>query len=148
MLHISREQFFIFLVTIAVTIIEDLLWGIIAGIVVKLVLHVVRGAPLSVLFKPSVVVEDSDPNTVRLKVQKAAVFSNYIGLKRIIQAVPAPRNVVIDFSSARLVDHSTMQYMQETAAEFAHAGRVFTITGLEHHRPDSAYPTAARRLVA
>lgn len=148
MLHISKEQLFIFLVTIAVTVIEDLLWGIIAGIVTKLVIHLVRGAPLSAMFKPSVVVEDIDPNTVRLKVKLAAVFSNYIGLKRIIESVPAPKNIVIDFSSAKLVDHSTMQYMQETAAEFTHAGRVFTITGLEHHRPDSAYPTAARRLVA
>lgn len=146
MLHISKEQLFIFLVTIAVTIIEDLLWGIIAGIVVKLVLHVVRGAPLSVLFKPSVVVEDLGPNTVRLKVQKAAVFSNYIGLKRVIQAVPAGKNIEIDFSAARLVDHSTMQYMQETAAEFTQVGRDFKITGLEQHRPDSDYPTAARRL--
>jgi MFS superfamily sulfate permease-like transporter len=148
MLHISKEQLFIFLVTIAVTVIEDLLWGIIAGIVTKLVIHVVRGAPISSLFKPSVVVEDIDPNTVRLKVQKAALFSNYIGLKRIIQAVPATKNIEIDFSTAKIVDHSTMQYMHETTAEFARAGRVFKIAGLENHRPDSDYPTAARRLAA
>ncbi len=148
MLHISKEQLFIFLVTITVTIVEDLLWGIIAGIVVKLLIHLVRGAPPSVLFKPAVVVEDIDANTVRLKVQQAAVFSNYIGLKRIIQAVPATKNIVIDFSTAKLVDHSTMQYMHETAAEFDRVGRVFTIAGLEAHRPDSDYPTAARRLAA
>jgi hypothetical protein len=55
---------------------------------------------------------------------------------------------VIDFSTAHLVDHSTMQYMHETAAEFAHAGRSFTITGLERHRPDSDHPSATRRLAA
>jgi len=148
MLHISKEQLFIFLVTIAVTIIEDLLWGIIAGIVIKLVIHVLRGAPVSVLFKPVVVATDLDPNTVRLAVQRAAVFSNYIGLKRVIQAVPATKNIEIDFSGARLVDHSTMQYMHETVAEFARAGRSFKITGLERHTPDSDYPTAARRLAA
>jgi hypothetical protein len=52
---------------------------------------------------------------------------------------------VIDFSTARLVDHSTMQYMHETAAEFAHAGRSFTITGLERHAPLSAHQFAARK---
>ncbi|MBA3547559.1 MAG: SulP family inorganic anion transporter [Nannocystis sp.] len=148
MLHVGKEQLFIFLVTIAVTVIEDLLLGIIAGIVTKLVIHLVRGAPLASLFKPSVVAEDLGPNTVRLAVKQAAVFSNYIGLKRLIHGVDPGKNLVIDFSAAKIVDHSTMQYMHETAAEFAEAGRTFTLTGLEHHRPDSDYPTAARRLAA
>jgi MFS superfamily sulfate permease-like transporter len=148
MLHIGKEQLVVFLVTIVVTVVEDLLWGIIAGIAAKLLLHIMRGAPLATLFKPSIVVEDIDPRTVRLTVQRAALFSNYIGLKRVIDTVDPTRNIVIDFSTAHLVDHSTMQYMHETAAEFAHAGRSFTITGLERHRPDSDHPSATRRLAA
>jgi MFS superfamily sulfate permease-like transporter len=39
MAHIGKEQLFVFLVTIVVTLVEDLLWGIIAGIFAKLLLH-------------------------------------------------------------------------------------------------------------
>jgi len=145
MLHIGKDQLLVFLITIVVTVGEDLLWGIIAGIIAKLCLHIIRGAPLAALFKPSIVIEDIDPGTVRLIVQRAALFSNYIGLKRVIGAVDPTRNIVIDFSRAHLVDHSTMQYMHETVAEFAHVGRTFTIAGLEQHRADSDHPFATRR---
>ena len=151
MFHIGKEQLLIFLVTIAVTILEDLLLGIIAGIVTKLIIHVVRGAPVSVLFKPSVVTHELDANTVRLEVKKAAIFSNYIGLKRRIidiMAVDPRKSVVIDLSGARLVDHSVMQCLHELTEDFARQGRSFTVTGLERHRPYSHHPFAARRLAA
>ena len=146
MLHIGKEQLFIFLVTIVVTVVEDLLLGIIAGVLTKLVLHIINGAPLSALFKPTVVAHDVDPNTVRLEVQKAAIFSNYIGLKRRIEHVEPGKNIIMDFSGARLVDHSVMQYMQELAADYARQGRSFTVVGLERHRPLSNHPLAARKL--
>lgn len=147
MLHIGKEQLFIFLVTITVTVVEDLLWGIVAGILTKMIIHVVRGAPLSVLFKPAVVRHDEGDH-IRFEVQKAAIFSNYLGLKRRILAVPDTQGVVVDFSGARLVDHSVMQYMKELQADFTRAGRRFEVTGLERHVPVSDYPTAARRLAA
>ena len=145
MLHVGKDQLAIFMVTILVTVAEDLLFGIIAGIVVKMAIHLVRGAPISVLFTPAIVRHD-DGDHVRLEVQKAAIFSNYLGLKRRILAVPAAQGVIVDFSGARLVDHSVMQYMQELATDFTRAGRSFQITGLERHIPYSNYPTAARRL--
>ena len=146
MLHVGKEQLFIFLVTIVVTVVEDLLLGIIAGIVTKIIIQLLRGAPLSVLFKPSVVTHEVDANTVRLEVKHAAVFSNYIGLKRHIMGVDPRKNVVIDLSGARLVDHSVMQYLHELTGDFARQGRSFTVTGLERHRPYSHHPFAARRL--
>ncbi len=148
MLHIGKEQLFIFTMTIVVTVVEDLLLGIIAGIVTKMIIHVVRGAPVSALFKPTVITHDIDPTTVRLEVKKAAIFSNYIGLKRHIMAVDPRKNVIIDLSSAKLVDHSVMQYLHELTGEFARQGRSFTVTGLEHHRPYSHHEFAARRLAA
>lgn len=147
MLHIGKEQLFIFLITIAVTVIEDLLWGIVAGIVTKMIIHVVRGAPLSVLFKPAIVSHDEGDH-LRLEIQKAAIFSNYLGIKSRILSVPANKGVVVDLAGARLVDHSVMQYMKELEADFTRAGRSFKVVGLERHVPFSSYPTAARRLAA
>jgi len=146
MLHVGKMELVVFTVTIAVTILEDLLLGIIAGIITKLVIHLLRGTPASVLFKPSVVTHEFDANTVRLEVKKAAIFSNYIGLKRHIMSVDPRKNVVIDLSGAKLVDHSVMEYLHELTGDFARQGRSFTVTGLERHRPYSHHPFAARRL--
>ncbi len=148
MLHIGKEQLFIFLVTIIVTVVEDLLLGIIAGIVAKMIIHVLRGAPVSSLFKPTVVRHEVDAQTVRLEVKKAAIFSNYIGLKRHIMAVEPTKNIIVDLSGATLVDHSVMAYMHELGEDFARVGRSFTVIGLERHVPYSDHKFAARRLPA
>ena len=145
MLHVGKEQLFIFLVTIVVTVGEDLLVGIIAGIVTKLLIHLVRGAPISALFSPDIVAHHEGDH-VRLEVRKAAIFSNYLGIKARIFAVDPGKGVVVDLSSARLVDHSVMQYLRELTADFTSAGRSFKVTGLERHVPYSHDPTAARRL--
>ncbi|MBK9755544.1 MAG: SulP family inorganic anion transporter [Nannocystis sp.] len=145
MLHVGKEQLFIFLVTIVVTVVEDLLFGIIAGIVTKMIIHLVRGAPISALFKPAIVAHDEGDH-VRLEVQKAAIFSNYLGIKSRIFAVDPGKGIVVDLSGARLVDHSVMQYLRELTTDFAAAGRSFKVIGLEHHVPYSHDPTAARRL--
>ena len=145
---VGKEQLFVFLITIVLTIVEDLLIGIIGGIVAKLVIHVINGAPPSALFRPTIVVHDDTPDTVRLEVLKAAVFSNYIGLKHAIQRVDPAKHIVLDLSGTRLVDHSVMEYLHELEQEFARAHRKFVVTGLERHTPLSRHPHAARKLAA
>src|SRR5690606_3799439 len=49
--HIGVEQLAIFLVTIVVTLAEDLLLGIAAGIGVKFIFHLINGASPGSLFK-------------------------------------------------------------------------------------------------
>lgn len=53
MFHIGREQLMIFLVTIIVTIWEDLLLGMFAGILVKILYEMIYGLKLNEMFKPS-----------------------------------------------------------------------------------------------
>lgn len=148
MLRVGKVQLLIFLVTIVVTVAQDLLLGIIAGILTKMLLHLLRGAPISALFKPTVIVHDHGHGPVRLELQKAAIFSNYIGIKRRIMAVDPARDLVVDLSGAVIVDHSVMQYMHELTQDFARQGRSFTVIGLERHRPYSRHPFAARKRVA
>ena len=146
MLHIGKAQLLIFLVTIVVTIVEDLLLGIIAGILTKLVIHLVRGVPVTSLFRPTIVETEVDPGTVRLAVTSPAVFSNYIALKRRIDRVDPRKDVVVDLSAARLIDHSVMAALHTLPADFARVGRSFTITGLDRHKPYSHHEFAARKL--
>lgn len=146
MYKVGKEQLAIFLVVIAVTVGEDLLLGIFAGIFTKLLIHIVRGAPLGTLFRPALTVHDSGQGPVRLEVRRAAVFSNYIGLKAAIDRVAPGRDIVVDFAATRLVDHTTLERLHELARDFEVEGRTLSITGLERHRPYSTDPLAARRV--
>ena len=60
--NIGKEQLAIFIVTIVVTLLEDLLIGIAAGMLLKIIIHLVNGAPLSSLFKVPVLISFEGDN--------------------------------------------------------------------------------------
>jgi hypothetical protein len=76
-----------------------------------------------------------------------AVFSNWIMLRRTIMGLAADRDVVVDLSETRLVDHTVMEKLHELEMEFKELGRKLTIVGLEGHVPNSAHPLAVRTKV-
>jgi MFS superfamily sulfate permease-like transporter len=105
---IGKEQLAIFLVTIFFTLFEDLLVGIAAGMFTEIIINLVNGKPLSVIFKaPTVVSFEGDEYLV--EIDKAAVFTNYLGIKSKLEAIPYGFNVTIDLSKTKLVDHSVME---------------------------------------
>jgi MFS superfamily sulfate permease-like transporter len=148
MARIGREQLFLFIVTITLTLVEDLLVGIMGGIVAKLIIQVINGAPPSSLFKATAVARDEGEDTVRLVVDRAAVFSNLFGLKRHLERIDPHKHVIVDFAATRLVDHTTVEYMHDLQQDYARVGRRLVVTGLEHHTPMSAHRFAARKRAA
>jgi len=144
-LKIGREQLAIFLVTILFTVFEDLLVGIAAGVLLKVVMHVVNGTPISSFFKAPTVVSFIG-NKYLVEIDKAAIFSNYLGIKRKLEEIPAGFDVTIDLKSTKLVDHSVMENLHHFQHEYqANGGRVHII-GLENHEPASSHALAARKL--
>lgn len=76
MLQIGRRQLLIFLVTMITVLATDLLIGIAVGILTKLLLHLLSGAPLFRIIKANV--EDAvEGDTTRIIVHEVAIFSNY-----------------------------------------------------------------------
>lgn len=144
--QLGKEQLFVFLVTIAVTIGKDLLWGIVCGVLAELLVNLVHRAPVSRLFRVEATTTADAPGTTRVTVHKAAIFSNYISLKRRVLA--APGDVVVDFSRCELVDANVMESMHELAADFAREGRRFSVEGLERHTALSNHKFAGRKLAA
>jgi MFS superfamily sulfate permease-like transporter len=143
--RIGREQMVIFASTLVVTVATDLLLGVFAGIVVKILLHWANGMPLRNVFRPAVQ-QQRVGDSITLKVGHAAVFSNYLTIKRHLGAIPASqRRVVIDLDGTRLVDHTVMEKLHELQGEWAREGRELVVAGLERHRSVSAHPLAARR---
>ena len=146
---IGVEQFVVFLGTIVVTLATDLLVGIVAGIALKLVFHVIHGAPFRTLFLFKSDVEavetDGDERAV-LVVNSAATFTNWMGLRKATLTEAGRRKeVVVDLSRTRLVDHSVMEKVHELEAELATSRKRLSVVGLGDHKPLSKHPLAARK---
>lgn len=143
--HLGSEQVLVFVTTMLVTLMTDLLVGVAAGLALKAVLDLASGAPLARLFS-AVVSEERRGDQLRLTVHDAALFSNYLGLKRRLDAIPADiRTVVIDFDNAWVVDHTVLSRLDALSGTWN--DRTLELVGLDDHRAVSHHPLASRRKV-
>ena len=143
--HIGKEQLAIFLVTIAFTLFEDLLVGIAAGMLLKIIIHLVNGTPISSLFKAPTLVS-FEGNNYLVEIDKAAVFTNYLGIKSKLDAIPTGFNVTIDLKKTKLVDHSVMESLHLFKHDYESIDNgTVTIKGLDKHQPLSSHELAGRK---
>jgi MFS superfamily sulfate permease-like transporter len=141
---IGPEQLVIFLVTIIVTVAEDLLVGVAVGIVVKFIFHIVNGAPLNSLFKANYALAETDKGYT-IDVRGPATFSNFLGYKKMWTTLKPEKDVTFNFSEARLVDHSFMDQLRHFEDDRHAFGSNVTLLGLEKFNPLSSHPLAARK---
>jgi MFS superfamily sulfate permease-like transporter len=144
---IGREQLVVFIVTIVAVLATDLLIGILIGIAVKFLIHFINGMPMRSVFKPPLSVEEVGDKAYRLQIREAAVFTNWIPVRRRINGLNSNKDLIIDLSEALLVDHTVMEKLHELEREFAHNHRRLEIIGLDTHFPLSNHPHAARRKI-
>ena len=142
--RIGAEQLLIFTFTLGVTLATDLLVGVFSGIALKMVVHLINGASPRALFRPDIE-EQVGEGVVVLRVRQAAVFTNYLKIKKqLARHAHAPR-VEVDLTEVRLVDHTVMERLRELSEEYSREGRQLTVRGLEQHRPLSEHPLSARK---
>lgn len=127
MFTIGSDQFAIFIVTIVITLATDLLVGIGAGILLKIFIHLVRGASLKHIFQSMTQTEDK---TVFIK--GAAVFSNFSKTKQKIRAFGFDKHVVVNLDDCSFIDHSVMETIHLLGEEFKAEGGRLEVVGLEH----------------
>ena len=144
--QIGKEQLAVFLVTIFFTLFEDLLVGIAAGIVLKIMIHLYHGAPLKSLFRAQASVSFNN-NDYLIEVEKAAIFTNFLGIKSRLEAIPAGMNVTIDFTKSTLVDHNVMESIHEFENDYRASGGNIQSVGLEKLKPFSKHEMATRKKV-
>lgn len=145
--HVGPEQLIVFVSTIVGVIATDLLLGLLIGIAVKLVIHVLNGVPLRSLFKPYLSIERQLDGSCLIAAEQSAVFSNWILFKRQIENLGLVEQcaVTVDLSRTKFVDHTTMEKLHELQREFEQQGRTLNIIGLDAHRSLSAHEFAARK---
>jgi MFS superfamily sulfate permease-like transporter len=143
---IGKEQLFIFIVTIISVIATDLLIGVAIGILVKLFIHVLHGAKLSNLFKIYFTQTLQSDGSVLIKIQGAAVFSNFLSLKETLAAMEKGKKIIFECSGVTLIDHSVMEFFHEFQHDYESQGGTCELSGLDQHEAFSDHPLAARRL--
>jgi MFS superfamily sulfate permease-like transporter len=145
--HVGREQLVVFVTTLVAVLATDLLVGIAIGIAVKMFIHVLNGVPLSSLFKPYLDVSEVNEDTCLIAAHHSAVFSNWIPFRREIEHLGfvQKKNVIVDLSETKFVDHSVMDKLATMQRDFEQEGLSLEITGLETHRGLSQHERAARK---
>ena len=142
--HIGLEQLSIFVVTVITTICTDLLIGIGAGILLKLIIQLASGVPFKYIFRQPIEMSISEEEYL-LEVSGAATFSNLLNIKKHLDKVPSGANVRIDLEKSRYVDHTVLENLHNYKREHELNGGNFKVTGIERHKPLSEHPLAARK---
>lgn len=104
------DQLFLFCLTLTVTLLEDLLVGIAAGIVAKIILHVARGVKISDFFNPKIdIVQDGKDVLIRFK--SPAIFLGYLSVQKALSDING-RNVKVDFNGS-FVDFTIRELVRD-----------------------------------
>lgn len=141
---IGVEQLSIFLITIFFTLYEDLLVGIAAGIVTKFIFELILGGSFKNMFKARVTIHDEGNDRTTVKVTGDAVFTNYLGIKKILDSIAKGKHVQIDMSECKVIDHSVMENLHGFETDYRETGGHCHVIGIDYHIPRSDHPLAAR----
>ncbi len=149
---IGKEQGFIFLTTLIVTISVGLIEGIVAGIAATSLVHLLIIKNIAPFFrnilKPNVLMfKESDTDNYYVSVKNFCTFLNYTKLKRKLDAIPETEEAIIDFSLCDFVDHTAMENIADYKEIFRKKGGNLEIIGLDLHDTDSKHPFALRKIL-
>lgn len=133
MWHLGKEQFLVFVLTIACIFPHGELLLVAVGMAAELLINFFNGASFGTLFKPDMLVHTAADES-RIEVSGALTFANWIPFKRRLEATPGEGDVVIDLAETQLVDHTAMDKLLQSQREFSNVGRKLTLAGLDDHR--------------
>jgi MFS superfamily sulfate permease-like transporter len=146
MWHIGKEQFLIFTATVITTLATDLLIGVGTGILLEIIVNIYNGCSLKMLFSSNLTLTNQDEDNYRLTINSGLVFSNILGFKKVFLTIPSGKNIIIDMSKAKIVDHTSFITLNSFIHDYKHAHGKINLIGFENHRQLSHAPTSTRIL--
>jgi hypothetical protein len=141
--HIGILDFIVFVSTMIVVLLTDLLIGVGIGIVLNLLFNIFKGVSLGNVFRVQLH-EEKKSNEVVLHLSGALIFSNYLGLKKHVMA-HATTPVTIDLASVNYIDHSVMHQLHMLEIEFSVKKVAFEIINDNHLISDTDHPLSAKK---
>ena len=141
------EQVLILSVTLVAALVLGLVPGLFIGIAFTLVVHYLRsGIPfplfLRYLRRPYVKIVQERKMTYLFKLKGVVNFFNILQLQQKIRVLGPDKHIILDFSHARLVDLTVLEYVHEYAEKYSQQGGEFHFTGLDIHETSSHHPHA------
>lgn len=146
MFHVGKEQLLIFCITVIMTLASDLLIGIGAGILTKILVEMFHGASFSKMFSNNFEVIYTDDSNVKVNINGEAVFTNLIKLKAVLYNIPEGKHIIIDCSKSKLIDHTTILAIYQFERDYEFTGGIAKVTGFETHKQLSHAKTSVRVL--
>jgi len=142
-LKIGRLELVLMAVTAATVVLTDLLIGVGAGIVVGLVVALARGTSVGNLFRPRMQVQEGE--TITATFRGALGFTNFVGVRSKLDALPRGRHVVLDFSEVQSIDHTVVERLHDFEEDYERSGGHVERHGTERLKAETDHPLAAVR---
>jgi MFS superfamily sulfate permease-like transporter len=127
-LDVGPEQLFLFVITILGVLATNLLVGVMIGVAIKTVIHLLRGVWLNNMFKIHFSIQHQN-NTITVKLSGSALFSNFIPLKMALTQLENGKTIVFDFSNGYLIDHTVLDFIHEFSKNYTRNGGTCRQTG-------------------
>jgi len=172
MAAIGRDRLLVFTATVLAILLTDLLKGMFIGIAVELALLLYLQVPsvrwiitgrftfkdawqvhrqtLAGLFRSPVIKHRTEPAEGQAPERHVFTVGSLVGFNTLpmeesLARVPHGSPVVLRFTeSAKLIDHSAMEFLQHTEEDMAGQGRSLTLEGLDQFQSFAPHPLATR----
>lgn len=142
----GSEQFLIVVITCVCTLATGLVYGIVIGILATIVIHNLKSGMSSKLFfkyllRPGVRLINEEKDVI-VKIKGIANFFNILKIKKLVEGIEPKVHVVLEFSNARLIDYTVLEYVHKYSKEYNRKGGEMELVGLDVHQTSSNHPYA------
>ena len=143
------EQLLFLSSTLIITLFSDLLYGIVGGIFITLILHMLLAKVgvvpfFKMIYKSGSKLIQLDNGSYEIKIKGIANFLYALQLDKLLEAVPRRSTIQIDMSQTRLVDLSIMENLIEFKRIYDNEGGAVKLSGLENHVASSNHNRALK----
>ena len=143
------EQLLFLSSTLIITLFTDLLYGIVGGILVTLLLHMLLAKVgfltfFKMIYKSGSKVYHLENGTYEVKLKGITNFLSALHLDKLLNEIPQGSNVRIDMSQTRLVDLSIMENMIDYKRIQDNSGGDVKLIGLENHVASTSHNRALK----
>jgi MFS superfamily sulfate permease-like transporter len=141
---IGWDQLLVFLTTIVLTLVEDLLVGIFVGTLLELLLQLANGVRWNELFSLQVE-KDFFGEEVHVHVIGNLGFGNLVKLNRLVHDLPLDKPVLVHVNRSVYIDHSAMEYLHHLQHSYERLGGELKFEGLDQFSSLSKHDLATRK---
>ncbi|PCJ91309.1 MAG: hypothetical protein COA50_16630 [Flavobacteriaceae bacterium] len=143
------EQLLFLSATLIITLFTDLLYGIVGGILITLVLHMLLAKVgfmtfFKMIYRSGSKLRQLDNGTYNVKLKGIANFLYALQLDKLLLKIPIGSTVRIDMSQTRLVDLSIMENMIEYKRIQENNGGNVKLVGLDSHVASTSHNRALK----